>query len=231
MQPEILEKLRETRKTVPPVVEYKHSALIVIDMQIYQVRESAISKSYGMIAPEIPAYYLAAVEETIEPNVGRLLDAFREHKATVVFTKFVTKDTDSSDLPPYLREANKFAVEAFGGPIIPQDGVPSTEIIDSLRPIEGELIVKKSGSSAFTNTNLHTLLKSRSVKQIVLVGVFTNFCVENTARSGFDLGYEVVIAEDACAAPLPQLHDNSVAAMEMLFAAIAKTEKLIGEHA
>ena len=55
--------------------------------------------------------------------------------------------------------------------------------------------------------------------------------MENTARSGFDLGYEVVIAEDACAAPLPQLHDNSVAAMEMLFAAIAKTEKLIGEHA
>ena len=51
MQPEILEKLGETRKTVPPVVEYKHSALIVIDMQIYQVRESAISKSYGMIAP------------------------------------------------------------------------------------------------------------------------------------------------------------------------------------
>jgi len=37
-------------------------------MQIYQVRESAISKSYGMIAPEIPSYYLAAVKETIGVN-------------------------------------------------------------------------------------------------------------------------------------------------------------------
>jgi len=231
MQTDILEKLRESRKTVAPVVEYEHSALIVIDMQIYQVRESAISKSYGMIAPEIPSYYLAAVKETIEPNVSRLLDAFRKNEATVVFTKFVTKDTAFSDLPPYLREANKFAVEALGEPIIPQDGTPSTEILDSLRPIEGELIVKKYGSGAFTNTNLHTLLKSRSVKQIILAGVFTNFCVENTARAGFDLGYEVVIAEDACAAPAPQIHDNSIAAMEMLFAAIAKTEKLIGKHA
>ena len=50
---------------------------------------------------------------------------------------------------------------------------------------------------AFLGTKLDEELKARGVTQVVMVGVATGSGVESTARSAFDLGYNVVFVSDA----------------------------------
>jgi ureidoacrylate peracid hydrolase len=40
----------------------------------------------------------------------------------------------------------------------------------------------------FNNTNLEALLKEGGIKNVLIAGFLTNFCVESTARSAYDKG-------------------------------------------
>jgi len=208
-------------------VFFDRSALILIDMQIYQTREGAITKNYQMISPKIPEYYLKRVTDVIEPNIIRLLERFRSANSTVIFTKYASNREDESDLPAFIREYNRFARDEFGEAIIPHINDASCELIESLEPLDSEMVIQKSCSGAFTNTNLDSLLKERNIEQIFVAGVLTHACVESTARVGCDLGYEVIVINDACASLDPKLHENALAAMEVISIRIASTKEIM----
>jgi nicotinamidase-related amidase len=68
-------------------------------------------------------------------------------------------------------------------------------------PQNGELAVdRKVAASAFTSTPLDTYLRNQRVERIYLAGFALHVCVSATGWSAHDLGYEVVVLEDACAA-------------------------------
>ena len=56
----------------------------------------------------------------------------------------------------------------------------------------------------------HLQLRRRGVTTIVLGGIATNFGVESTARSAWEHGYAVVIAEDATTSLTAEMHTFSV---------------------
>jgi len=70
--------------------------------------------------------------------------------------------------------------------------------------------VQKVGVSAFTGTRLDQLLRNAGVSEVLVGGAFTHMVVESTVRDGFDLGYRMVVAEDACLAPAAAPHKNSL---------------------
>ncbi|HSL30317.1 MAG TPA: cysteine hydrolase family protein [Anaerolineales bacterium] len=78
-------------------------------------------------------------------------------------------------------------------------GDRGTDIHDSVAHFEGEPIVYKHEKNAFLNTNLLELLKSWEIERVVITGMATHMCVDATARAAYDLGFQVIIAEDACA--------------------------------
>ena len=55
----------------------------------------------------------------------------------------------------------------------------------------------KTRYSAFFNSQLDSVLRSRGIRNIVFVGIATNVCVESTLRDGFHLEYFGVMLEDA----------------------------------
>jgi len=65
-------------------------------------------------------------------------------------------------------------------------------------PWSGELIVPKTVNSAFIGTDLEAWLRRAGVRQLVLFGIATDMCVSTTARMGANLGFEVIVAGDAC---------------------------------
>jgi nicotinamidase-related amidase len=76
--------------------------------------------------------------------------------------------------------------------------------IDGLGPHQGEPIITKTSSNAFTTTNLRQLLTTRGIGELVLCGLGTEQCCETTARVAADLGYEVTFVTDATATfPIP----------------------------
>ncbi|WMJ69073.1 isochorismatase family protein [Stenotrophomonas sp. 24(2023)] len=70
--------------------------------------------------------------------------------------------------------------------------------------------VSKQRWGAFTGTDLHALLQAAGVTQVVLCGISTSIGIESTARHAHELGYNVVLVEDAMTDRIAQAHANSV---------------------
>lgn len=71
------------------------------------------------------------------------------------------------------------------------------ELVDELKPQEGDIVIPKTRYSGFYNTNLDSMLRSRGMRNLVFTGIATNVCVESTLRDGFFLEYFGVVLADA----------------------------------
>src|SRR5687767_9660572 len=91
-------------------------------------------------------------------------------------------------------------------------GDRGTDIHDSVAHFEGEPIVYKHEPNSFLNTNLLKLLKSWEIERVIITGMMTHMCVDATARAASDLGFQVIIAEDACATRELQYGDTTIPA-------------------
>jgi nicotinamidase-related amidase len=78
-------------------------------------------------------------------------------------------------------------------------GERGTDIHDSVAHFEGEPIVYKHYPNSFRETSLLELLKGWGIERVVIAGMMTHMCVDATARAAADLGFQVIVAEDACA--------------------------------
>jgi ureidoacrylate peracid hydrolase len=70
-------------------------------------------------------------------------------------------------------------------------------IVDALSPKPGDICIAKPRYSAFFNSQLDTILRSRGIRNLIFVGIATNVCVESTLRDGFHLEYFGIMLEDA----------------------------------
>jgi len=101
------------------------------------------------------------------------------------------------------REANGSIVHVThtvpeGAPVF-TPGTDLAEEFAELKPKEGEHVVKKNHPSSFADTDLDAYLKGKGSagKKVVLTGYMAHVCVSTTARQGAQLGYDVLLAEDA----------------------------------
>ena len=77
-----------------------------------------------------------------------------------------------------------------------EEGTPHWEFHEELSPLPEDTVIRKYASSAFENTDLAANLERRGTKDLVLCGLQSEFCVNNTARSALELGYSVRVAKD-----------------------------------
>lgn len=96
-----------------------------------------------------------------------------------------------------------------------------TELVPELDRQPGDVIVSKQRWGAFLGTGLNDALRARGVTQIVLIGVATSIGVESTARSAYDLGYNVVLVIDAMTDRDGDAHHHSV---EKIFPRLGQTD-------
>ncbi|MFQ5862041.1 MAG: cysteine hydrolase family protein [Candidatus Brocadiales bacterium] len=79
-------------------------------------------------------------------------------------------------------------------------GTRGAEIIDELKPREGDLVIHKRTYSGFYRTSLGRRLKRLGIRHLILTGVLTNICILYTAADAYMRGYEVSVPEDCVAA-------------------------------
>jgi len=109
-------------------------------------------------------------------------------------------------------------------PSLPAQGTPPefSELVPDLRQ-PGDIVVLKHHWGAFTGTDLDLQLRRRGVRTVVIAGISTNMGVESTARSAWELSYDVVIAEDVCASRSAELHAFAVEHILPLIARVVAT--------
>lgn len=84
------------------------------------------------------------------------------------------------------------------------------ELSPDLGAQPGDHRVTKKSWGAFATTGLEALLRKEGVTQIALCGIATSLGVESTARSAYELSFNVSLAVDAMTDMSPEAHQNSV---------------------
>jgi nicotinamidase-related amidase len=160
------------------------TALVVIDLQ------------RGITAmPSVP-YEASAVVA----NAAKLADAFRRHGMPV----FLVRVTPSGDMKDALHPD---ADQPMARSQRPPDWA---ELRPEMHRQESDFVITKRQWGAFTGTELDLQLRRRGITTIVLCGISTDLGVESTARFAYELGYQQVFAEDACAARSVTGHQHAI---------------------
>lgn len=72
------------------------------------------------------------------------------------------------------------------------------QIFEEFAPRPGERIFDKMVNSALhPSVGLSKYLADKGEKRVMVVGLQTDFCIDSTIKSGFDLGWEMLVPENA----------------------------------
>lgn len=160
----------------------QHMALLVYDMQVRIVSQVASS---GRIVEQCSRVLAATRGAGIRTVFTRHLSmpkhwmGVTQYRTAMAWQRKTEPDAVS---PWFLREA------------------PGFQIVTELAPHEDEAIFDKLAMSAFEGTPLSFALRDCGIVAVAIVGIATEIGIEPTARHAADLGFILVIVEDACGA-------------------------------
>ncbi|MFM2477122.1 isochorismatase family protein [Celerinatantimonas sp. MCCC 1A17872] len=195
-------------KKVTWPINPKRTAVVVVDMQ-------------GIFCnPEEPLYVPSTVD-IIEP-IQRLTQTARSHHMPVVYLRHVVRG-DGSDTGRF-RDLYPDADSQFA-----QDH-PAIDVIDSLYPQKGDIVVDKLFYSGFHNTDLDVILRMKDIDTVIVCGTVTNVCCETTIRDGVHREYKMIALSDANAAmPYPDMGYGEISAEQVQRIALSAIAYEFGE--
>ncbi|XP_077219107.1 putative inactive nicotinamidase At3g16190 [Tasmannia lanceolata] len=171
--------------------KWSQTALLVIDMQ------------NDFILPESPIHVAGGL-----PIVPAVVKAVERARKRGIFVIWVVREHD-----PFGRDIELFRRHMYGdGKERPTSkGTKGAELVDGLVIEERDYKVVKTRFSAFFATNLHSLLQSNGIKNVVVVGVQTPNCIRQTVFDAVTLDYQsVTVIIDATAAATPEVHTANI---------------------
>jgi ureidoacrylate peracid hydrolase len=139
-------------------------------------------------------------EKNLLGTVKSVLDAARRKNAAIIYITVSFRD-DYADAPAH---SPLFQDEKARG--VMKASSPGAAICDELTPEAGDIVINKHCVDPFNGTHLANVLRSRDVDTLVLMGVWTNYVVEATARTGADSGYRIIVVTDGCASNADENH-------------------------
>lgn len=149
----------------------RETALIVVDMQ-----RDFVEPTGKLPVPTAP--------QTV-PVIRKLLQQARSAGVRVFYT-----------LDTHLKEDPEFAL--WGEHVV--EGTPGWEIVDDLKPQEGDILIRKTRYDGFYGTPLDDLLRVYGIRNVVVVGTVANICVLHTAASAALRWYKVYVPMDGISA-------------------------------
>lgn len=120
-------------------------------------------------------------------------------------------------------------VTPAGSPVFAEDSKTSAFHPDG-QPAANHAVLRKSSVSVFPTTDIDQRLKRSGVDTLIITGLMTHACVAGAARDAVPLGYNVIVAEDACATRDLDIGDGETISHDMLHrAALASIDDTFGD--
>ena len=121
-----------------------------------------------------------------EENMRCLLAEWRRLGKRVAFTRHNSREINSP-LKLELETGNQIEGLEINGP---------------------DIVVEKDVNSGFIGTSLELELRRSGINRLVVMGFYTNYCIETTVRMAGNLGFDTYLVHDACAAVNTMGHDG-----------------------
>ena len=77
--------------------------------------------------------------------------------------------------------------------------LPSGDLKPGFSIADRDISIIKNVNSGFVGTSLHEEFRARGITRLVIVGFFTNMCVETTVRMAGNMGYDTYLVPEGCA--------------------------------
>jgi nicotinamidase-related amidase len=189
---------------VPLTIDPARTALLPLDFQRDNIAATAGLEERGVLE-----------------RSARALEAARRRGLRVIhITASVRRDyldmPRASSLWMKLRESKTLIA-----------GTPGAEIHPLLAPHADELVINKTCVDPFLTTHLGQALVNFDVNTLVLIGLWTNYVVEATARHAADMGYRVIVVRDCCASNDEQNHEFAMTRILPTIATVASLEDML----
>lgn len=208
----------------PPPVSLPRgtTALLVIDVQNVYLNDDPEAERTEDEAREFVRWqpFYRRMRTRVIPAIQRLLTRFRGSGIPVLFARIACLTPDGADRSLSQRRPG------FNNLLLPHCA-PESQIIPELAPHENEIVVCKTTDSALTGTNLRLILDNMGVRHIVVAGIFTDQCVSSSVRSLADENFDVVVADDGCAAGTDELHRHELEIINNLYCQVLSTDDIL----
>jgi nicotinamidase-related amidase len=152
---------------------------------------------------------------TAAARAGKLTQAFRQKALPVIHIQHISKRPGATFFLP---------------------NTPGVQIHESVAPNSGEAVFQKHYPNSFRETRLLEHLRDHQISQLVIAGMMTHMCIDTTTRAATDLGFQCVLAHDACATKTLTFNGATVsaegvqtaflAALNGLFAKVLSVEEI-----
>ena len=158
---------------------------------------------------------LVGIEEAAA-NARMLLTEFRKAKLPVIHVQHIS-----------ARPGATFFLPETDGARIHQ----------TVTPQEDETIVVKNFPNSFRGTSLLEILKKEKLENLVICGAMSHMCIDATTRAAFDLGFNCIVVDDACATKdliyksktikASDVHASFMAALSVPYAKVISIKEII----
>lgn len=155
-------------------IDPERCALVIVDMQRGSLNWSGLPGELGKT-------YQKRMQETVIPNISRLVHFFRQKEIMIVYLS-LKKDE-----------------------ILPEIA-PSKEEIKEKR----EFLLTKYSSGAFVTCAIDNVLRENGIATLFFVGTDTAGCVAATMDEAYDRSYQTILIEDGCVSCRYELHEAAV---------------------
>lgn len=156
--------------------------------------------------------------DAVLKNTNKVLATARDARVPVVYVTVSFTDgypdapVDTHPLYKLVRDNRMVMSSESGG-----------AIHSAVEPRGNELVLNKTSVDPFTTTRLAQHLQILDVNTVIILGVWTNFVVESTARTAADLGYRVIVVGDACGSNSQENHEFATVNILPMFATVSNT--------
>ncbi len=193
-----------------------------------------LQQGFGAAFNPVPPYGLLVVDfvngfadpeifgggntEVAIDRTGRLLTVARARGWPVAHSRIVFQD-DHAD-------SNIFSLKVPALLRLTEDEAIS-QIVNSLKPRPGELVISKTVPSAFFGTTLSTWLNVRGVKTLLIAGASTSGCVRASVVDAMSWGYRPIVVEDCVGDRSQSAHEASLFDMRQKYALVMSCEEAL----
>lgn len=197
-------------KSIPTTLEElvypRYTALVVVDMQNDYCTKGGVNQKHGRCMSK---------GDAIIKKLKVLIKEARRVDVQIVYVQMTALPDYMSDSAARLRLQMKRDDRWRGNPEVKVlEGSWGHEIVEDIKPRDGDLVVKKNRASAFVGTNLDMLLRSNDIKVLLITGVVTQGCVFSTVKDAEFHDYFVVILRDCADSTSKDLHHAALKIME-----------------
>jgi nicotinamidase-related amidase len=188
-----MERPEDAALTRERPLDPKRTCLLLVDVQNH-VWNAEVAERH----PEFDR----TLRHAVLPNLQRLIAAFREARAEVMYTVMENLTKDGRD------RSLDYKLSGF---FIAKDSWEA-QVLDELAPRENEIVLPKTSSGVFNSTVMEYVLRNIGIDTLVVTGFLTDQCVDHAIRDAADRGFYPVCVRDGCATHTAERHEAALRA-------------------